>query len=174
MNYLYGHQLNSKVGEILEDLLVSTCFGSTSIYNMGHIRDVLEYLFYSMVMNDLLPLKLKNINNKMNMEGYSRLLSDLDVYCNGIHYKAIVPIINKVMANNIHHLLRLGNSGSHAANNYNSKDLNEYLNEVGTNNLINSCALQLCDIILWYEQTIKDTQKQIERRGKVLQWWSEN
>lgn len=173
LNYLYGHQLNIQVGEILEDLLVSACFGSPSIYNIGHIRKVIEYLFYSMVKNNLLPLNLKNVNNKMNLEGYSRLLSALDVDCNGIHYKVIIPIINKVMAKNIHNLLQLGNSGSHAANDSNSKDLDEYLQKVGTNNLLNSCALQLCDVILWYEQIIKDTQKQMEQRGKVFQWWSE-
>lgn len=77
LNYLYGHHLNIQVGEILEDLLVSACFGSPSIYNIGHIRKVIEYLFYSMVKNNLLPLNLKNVNNKMNLEGYSRLLSAL-------------------------------------------------------------------------------------------------
>jgi len=115
-----------------------------------------------------------NVHNKMNIGDCSKLLSGIDVTNNNIHYKVIEPIINRIMANNIYNLLKLGNSSKHAENTPESIELNKYLRSIGTNNLLNSCALQLCDIILWYEQTIKNTQKQIEQHGKVLQWWTEN
>lgn len=173
LNYLYGHQLNSNIGEIIEDMLVSTCFGNANRYDIGTVREVIEYMFYSMVKNNLLPETLKNATGRINIGYCSKLLSGLDVVNNNVHYHVIVPIINKIMANNIYNMLKLGNSGKHAANESDSKELNNYLRTIGTNNLLNSCALQLCDIILWYEQTIKKAQEQIDHQGKVLQWWSE-
>lgn len=174
LNYLYQYHLHYKVGEIIEEMLVSTCFGNVSFSDISIVRDVIEYLFHSMVMNNLLPSKIRNVHNKMNIGDCSKLLSGIDVTNNNIHYKVIEPIINRIMANNIYSLLKLGNSGKHAENTPESIELNNYLRSIGTNNLLNSCALQLCDIILWYEQTIKNAQKQIEQHGKVLQWWAEN
>lgn len=173
LDYLYGYQLSSKVGEIMEDLLVSTCFGKAGISNFGCVRNVLEYLFHSMVKNGLLPKNLKNTSNKMNVAGCSKLLSGFNVDTDYYHFKVIDSIINEIMSRNIYNILRLVNAGSHADIGNDSIVLDNYLNSVGTNNLINSCALQLCDVILWYEQIIKNTQKQKDEHRKVFQWWSE-
>lgn len=171
LEFLYGHHLNSKIGKIIEDLLVSTCFGNGDTSDLGVLRDVLEYIFHSMVMNDLLPKDLKNVNNRINNNSCSRMLGGMDVDNCSSHYRVILPIMNKMMSRNLYNLLKLGNCGSHATNDEDNRYLDEYLQEIGTNNLLNSCALQLCDIILWYEKIVRDAQKQIAERGKVIEWW---
>ena len=75
------------------------------------------------------------------------------------------------MSSNLYRLLTLGNSGSHAANDDDTRLLEEYIKDVNTNYLLNSCALQLCDIILWYEGIVKDAENQMFEHGKIVQWW---
>ena len=173
LEYLYGHSLNPRTGEIIEDLLVSICFGNNGNMKFGVLREVIENIFHSMIANHLMPY-LINVSNRLNNNACSRLLSNMDVTTNGVHYKASFPIMNKMMASNLFRLLTLGNSGSHAAYDDDTRQLEEYIKDSTTNYLLNSCALQLCDIIIWYEGVVKDADKQMLEHGKIVQWWKQD
>lgn len=171
LEYLYDYYLNRKVGEIIEEMLVSICFGGGYKNGLGSVRDILEYIFTSMVKNEILPSDLLNISKKINNNACCRLLAGLDTICGNKTYKVISPIMNGIMSQNVHNILNLGNSSKHAITNEKSVQLDEYIDSVGTNNLINSCALQLCDVIIWYKNIIKESQDQITQYGRVFQWW---
>lgn len=170
LDYLENHKLSTDVRGLMEDMLVSLMFGSQTDANLGRSREVLEYLFSSMIANGLLPQSIKNASNDVSNGGCSRLLSGLDVTSvPNKTYKCVIPIMNPVMSRNIHELLNIGNSYKHAATNEKGRALKEYMQITGSEFLMHSCALQLCDIIIWYEQEIKD----IEARGGAFQWWAE-
>lgn len=166
--YLENYNLSSRVRVMLEDVLVSVTFGTANYHKIGETRLILEYLFNSMISNGLLPKDMPNASNNMNNNSCCRLLSGLPVTKQGnMNYVMKYPIMNKIMARNLYNILNLGNSDQHAAITKDAKDLIDYTNEVGSNKLLYSITLQLCDVFLWYEKIIR----KIQEIGPIPQWW---
>ena len=165
--YLENHNLSPKVRDLLEDILVSITFGTANYHKIGETRLILEYLFDSMISNGLLPNDMTNASNNLNNNSCCRLLSGLLVSRqDNTNYVVRYPIMNKIMARNIKTILDLGNSDQHAAITDDAQ-LTDYTNEVGTNYLLYSITLQLCDVFLWYEKIVR----KIQETGQIPQWW---
>lgn len=168
LQYLENHNLSSSVRVLLEDILVSVTFGTANYHKIGETRLILEYLFDSMIRNGLLPNDMTNASNKMNNNSCWRLLSGQSVSRqDNTNYVMRYPIMNKIMACNIKTILDLGNSNQHAAITDDAQELTDYMNDVGTNYLLYSITLQLCDVILWYEKIIR----KIQETGTIYRWW---
>lgn len=171
LDYLEYHQLDSKVRGLIEDLLVSLCFGSNTSSEIGDIRVILEYIFHSMVKNNVLPENLTNVMGNLNINACSRLLSGRETTNNGIKYGFSMRIMSKVMSQNIFNMLDVSKIEHHATTDVNDEELSIYLKRVGTKNLLHSYAIQICDVIIWYYKLLRDVESLPS--GKMPIWWTE-
>lgn len=169
LDYLEDHGMNVRMRNILEDMLVSLCFGTIAQVKIGNIREALEYVFKCLISNHLLPF-IKNTSGNLSNGGCSSLLSGREARDNDetifIPNSTIGSIMNKVMAENVYYILKISNSGQHS-----DENLSEYLRITKSNNMVYSCALLLCDIIIWLKPTIADAVASQEERGYIPQWW---
>lgn len=163
LDYLEYHKLSSKVRPILEDLLISLCFGNNKIADFGFIRIIIEYIFLSMVDNGLLP-DLRNISGNINISDCSKLLSGKTFNNNDIRFECITPLMCKIMSSNIYNMIMVSTPKHHAS--IEQTELDIYSNMVDTDNLLHSYVLQICDIIIWYRKILDS--------GRIPKWWKEH
>lgn len=171
LDYLEYHNLDSKVRGLLEDMLVSLSFGSSTQSDIGDIRVILEYIFHSMVKNSVLPNNLTNVMGKLNVNACSRILSGKETTNNGITYNCRRNIMSQVMSGNIYSMLSVSKAEHHANTEEGGQELEIYLNSVKTKNLMHSYAIQLCDVLIWYYRLLKEVEN--KPNGVMPVWWTE-
>lgn len=172
LEYLEYHHLNSKVRGLIEDMLISLCFGSNTPSGIGDIRIIIEYLFHSMVKNNILPHNLTNTMGKLNINACTRILSGMETTVDDIKYSCTTSIMSKIMSNNIYSMLNTSKTEHHANTEASGQELDLYLYQVGTKNLLHSYAIQLCDIIIWYHKLLKSVEEM--PNGEMPIWWTES
>ena len=145
----------------LEDLLIPIHFPN-SIDNKDYndkfkkVRIVLEYLFRNMTKKGLLP----DFGARCNLQWSSCLLAgkparkngDDIVKSNAAVFPTLISGIVKGMVNNVSTDVH---SYEDDKETFYGENIPEYLKIVRTTNLLKSYALQLCDIMLWYDWYLK-------------------
>lgn len=142
----------------LEDLLIPIHFPNVideADYNdkFKKVRIILEYLFRSMTKHGLLP----DFGPRCNLQWSSCLLGGKDactkngeiiVKCNSPVLPKLIAGIVKAMVNNVSSDVHSYESDDEI---YYGENIPEFLKIVKTSNILKSYALQLCDIMLWYD-----------------------
>ena len=121
------------------------------------VRQIIEFIFRSMIENGLLPRQ-----KKINLKCSNLILSGMNVTWGKDTDKVTVvevekAVLPKIIQDNIIHMIHTAGSDVHTSSidDDDTKHLQEYLKEVGNSSyLLKSYALQLCDIILWYKDYI--------------------
>lgn len=121
------------------------------------VRQIIEYIFRSMIEKGLLPRQ-----KKINLKCSNLILSGYPVTYGRDESKTTIvevttAVFPKIIQDNMIHMMHTAGSDVHtsSADDDDSKHLQEYLNNVGnTSYLLKSYALQLCDVILWYKNYI--------------------
>lgn len=151
----------------LTDLLCPIVFRDVDAkdYNnrMLKCRMLLEYLFKDMIDREILPDTFREINedsgkDKVNLTLCSKLLAGVRLP-DWAHVSSHNPIVPKLMADNIWTMVNAIGSNQHSNSKYSTDrvSMNQYRSEVGqTAFLLQSFALQCCDIVLWYNRYIKN------------------
>lgn len=158
LDYLEENGLDAKVTQNLEDLLLSLHFGFTSETNYEKIRKSLEYIFHSMHNNGLVPFisGLGGINIFACCQVASGKTWSDDK--NGITYVG-KKVFDKLFVDIILRMLNVANAHLHADNNDNDLRnhyyIPDYSTKVNSNYLLHSLAIQLCDIIKYYDTILK-------------------
>lgn len=122
-------------------------------------RLIVEYIFRSMIEKGLLPRQ-----KKINLKCSNLILSGLPVTYVDDESKTIVvevytTVFPKIIQDNMIHIIHTTGSDVHTSekDDDKTKHLHEYLENVGnTSYLLKSYALQLCDVILWYQNYISN------------------
>lgn len=166
--------LNDNVEFFLEDLLSEIHFPEldNKDYNDKYkkVRQIVEYIFRSMMQKGLLPPQCK-----INLTSSNRILSGQNIM-EGKGSDAVVivevekAVLPKIIQDNIIHMIHTAGSDVHSEEgaDTNSKHIIEYLKDVGnTSYLLKSYALQLCDVILWYKNYI---DKHNDEEINALNW----
>lgn len=123
------------------------------------VRQIVEYIFRSMIEKGLLPRQ-----KKINLKCSNLILSGYPVAYGRDENKTTVVEVNttvlpKIIQDNLIHMIHTAGSDVHtsSADDEDTKHLQEYLKNVGnTSYLLKSYALQLCDVILWYHEYINN------------------
>lgn len=170
--------LNDNVEFFLEDLLSEIHFPEldNKDYNDKYkkVRQIVEYIFRSMMQKGLLPPQCK-----INLTSSNRILSGQNIM-EGKGNDAVVivevekAVLPKIIQDNIIHMIHTAGSDVHSEEgaDTNSKHITEYLKDVGnTSYLLKSYALQLCDVILWYKNYI---DKHNDEEINALNWTIKN
>lgn len=121
------------------------------------VRQIVEYIFRSMIEKGLLPRQ-----KKINLKCSNLILSGYPVTYGRDENKTTVVEVNttvfpKIIQDNMIHMIHTAGSDVHTSStdDDDTKHLQEYLKNVGnTSYLLKSYALQLCDVILWYQDYI--------------------
>ncbi len=135
----------------------------------SYIRKILEYIFRSMGKYGIIP----EWGNKINLLWSSNLLCGKPAKNeNGsIYYKWLKdePALPKIMAGNLLGMTNAIHSAQHSENEEDDKQksiIPKYLRKVDFSTfLLSSYTFQLCDLILWYKNYLKD-HKNIEENKK--------
>lgn len=154
-------KLHDDVDNYLTDLLVEIHFPELDDkdYNDKYkkVRQIVELIFRSMIDRGLLPPQ-----KKINLKCSNLILSGYPVFFGRDENKILVVDVNsavfpKIIQDNMIHMIHTAGSDVHteAINDDDTKHIHEYLGRVGnTSYLLKSYALQLCDVILWYQDYI--------------------
>ena len=167
--------LSDDVFNEMEDLLIPIHFPfdlSDQEYNKKYvsIRIILENIFKSMGKYGIIP----EWGNEVNVKWSCCLLSGMDATSKSskiIHYECLdkTPILPKVLQSSVHEMEDAVPTTVHA--NTDSKInhkriIPNYLPQVDNSSfLLKSYTFQLCDLILWYKNYLKD-HKNIEENKK--------
>lgn len=150
----------------LTDLLCPLVYDDVDAvdYNnrMVMCRKLFEYLFRDMIDREILPETFREENedsgkDHTKLDWCQKMLAGKDVreYSQAITLNAVVP---KLMADNMGTMINAIGSNEHGNTNNarNKMNLSRYREEVGnTPYLLQSFALQFCDIILWYRNYVR-------------------
>ena len=131
------------------------------------VRQIIEYIFRSMIEKGLLPPQ-----KKINLAWSNKILSGINIEDKNkkIIVETYTTILPKIIQDNMIHMIHTASSDVHTSSidDDTTKHLQKYLKEVGnTSFLLKSYALQLCDIILWYNNFINKNKDII----KNTQYW---
>lgn len=151
--------LDKSAAEVMVSLLEPMHFAGTSEkdynYRFAEARKILEFIFRSMIDNGIIPPSYRTVSkgkDGVNLTWCSRLLAgkphDLS------NTECVGAVCSRIIAKNIEQIINTSGSFVHttAAKQDTESDGAQYLQDVGnTTFLLKSFALQLCDIILWYE-----------------------
>ena len=123
-------------------------------------RLILEHLFRSMIDNGIVPPSYRtesSAKDPINLTWCSLLLAGRpDPKSRTECYSAVLP---KLIAENVKNILYAVGSKVHttATKKASEANIDGYLRSVGnTTNLIKSYAFQLCDLLLWYENFLRE------------------
>ena len=164
-------KLNPDAENCLTDLLCPLVFRDvdTKDYNnrMLRCRKFLEYLFRDMIEREILPETLREINersgkDKVNLDWGQKMLAGYRVP-EKAGARSLAAVVPKLMADNMGAMVNAIGSNEHG-NTESTRDkmnMNQYREDVGeTPFLLQSFALQLCDIVLWYRGYIQTHTKE--------------
>ena len=158
----------------MEDIFISLYENKeSSRCNFINLRIIIENLFKSMIRLNILPNEIKNIQGEINTSSCCRLLSAKEITINDEQYYLNEPFLDQVASNNLWNILTICHSSAHSRsiNPNKRKDLNSYLEIVGTQNLLHACALMLSDIIIMYHNNLN---KHLEDIVSGTCFWSKN
>ena len=153
--------LDADAENCLTDLLCPLVYRDVEAkdYNnrMLRCRKFLEYLFKDMIDREILPETLRDINeksgkDKVNLDWCQKILAGKFVPEKSLA-RSLSPVLPRLMADNMATMVNAIGSNEHGNTNStrDKMNMNQYRVEVGeTPFLLQSFALQLCDIILWY------------------------
>lgn len=173
-------KLDDEVYTKMEDLLIPIHFNTVdgSYYNkmFTDVRIVIEWIFRSMIVNGILPPSLllkKKGKDGINLTWASKFLAgepDMKSNLLIIGNKIVFP---KVIADIVKNLIYFSGSKEHTTEESKEDSLNvaEYLRYVGeTPYLLRSLTMQLCDVIVWYANYLKEFPDSIENSKN----WKDN
>lgn len=160
IDYLEKYGLNYEVGYFMEDFLLSLHFGHMQESDFRKIRMTIEYIFQSMVNNRLIPY----IPGK---GGMLNIFASCQIAANGVwndRYSSDDYECDKVIDNLLRDILTLminiSNASLHTSSEYTQNEryyhLSEYQDNVKSNYLLHSCSLQLCDVLIYYANILKN------------------
>lgn len=160
--------IDDEAYNLLEDLLILIHFpNETPDVGFLNVRKIMEYIYKSMGIWGILPK-----NKKVNLRWSSILLSGNNdaTKSNGqIAYKSKKPIVPKIISDFMKVIIDTVSTEMHANSEdsiYEKADIPSYLPLVDNSTyLLKSYTFQLCDIILWYRNYLKNHQD-IEQNKK--------
>lgn len=161
-NAITESNLDENVSNLMVELLLPLHFGNISDtdfnYRFKNVRQIIEYIFKSMVEQGILPDALysnRSGKQEINLSWSSLFLSGKPIPNSGLSTTKI--IFPKVLSDNVKNMIFVTGAYLHIENkDEKSQRIHEYLQMTGTSYLIRSYALQLCDFILWYNSYLKD------------------
>lgn len=168
-------KIDDEAYNALEDLLVPIHFPgeiNASDYNdkFKKARVVLEYVFRSMIENGMLPEWGKHMNTRWSScilagKHAMKYVKDGDDIVVVEAKEAILPAaLNDVIRSMVNTLPADVHSKSGDAD---STSVSDYIKSVdGSTYLLNSFALQLCDVILWYRNYLRDHSDKEQNASK--------
>lgn len=168
-------KIDDEAYNALEDLLVPIHFPGeidASDYNdkFKKARVVLEYVFRSMIENGMLPEWGKHMNTRWSScilagKHAMKYVKDGDDIVVVEAKEAILPAaLNDVIRSMVNTLPADVHSKSGDAD---STSVSDYIKSVdGSTYLLNSFALQLCDVILWYRNYLRDHSDKEQNASK--------
>jgi hypothetical protein len=163
---LHQCKLDPDADNCLTDLLCPLVFRDVDAndYNnrMVRCRKLLEYLFRDMIDREILPDTFREVNqssgkDQVRLDWCQKMLAGRDVPTYS-QAATLAPVLPKLMADNMATIINAVGSNEHGntANNRNQMNMSRYREEVGeTPFLLQSFALQFCDIILWYRDYVQ-------------------
>ncbi len=167
--------IDNEANNALEDLLVPIHFPGVidaNDYNdkFKKARVVLEYVFRSMVENGILPEWGRNMNTRWSScilagKPAIKYVKDGDGIVVVDSKEAVLPAtMNDVLRTMVNILPADVHSKSGDAN---AVNIPEHIKCVdGSTYLLNSFALQLCDLILWYRNYLRDHNDKEQNKSK--------
>ncbi len=159
----------------LEDLLIPIHFSDVITdedYNgrFKNVRTIYEYLFKSMGDKGILP----DWGKKVNAQWSSCLLAGIDAKNNSeiVKYKSNSPILPKILQGCLREIVNVVPKMLHAededTNSNEERKGTEYLRMVDNSTfLLKSYTFQLCDLILWYRNYLKDHK---DKNANMKNW----
>ncbi len=155
--------LNPEMNVIMEDLLTPLHFSDITDkdYNnrFGNIRKGLEYIFRSMIAYKILPEEVRTITrqkDEINLSWSSLFLSGKPN--EKLPYGPKETVFPRIISNNVMNMIFAPGSYLHTNDpEYKQYDTTSYLHMVDDSSfLIRSYSLQLCDIIVWYKNYLRE------------------
>lgn len=148
-----GHDTYSMMEELLLEVFYPSNTNSSPNSKFKNVRQIIEAIFRSMMDNGILPRQERPVP-----EWLCRLLRGGDVKVRKDKNEILVAHMKKTIApiivcDNIKQMRHVTGAYLHteSGSERNTKNTISYLKDVGeTTYLLQSYALQLCDIILWY------------------------
>ena len=138
----------------MEDIFISLYENKESRRcNFINLRKLIESLFKSMMMFNIIPHDLRNAMGEINITSCGRLLAGMKCTVDNFEYKKEEVVIDSIASGNLFNIINICHGYAHSESTNSSsrrKDTNKYLEETGTNNLLHACALMLADVILEY------------------------
>lgn len=169
-------KIDNEANNALEDLLVPIHFQNeidASDYNdkFKKARVVLEYIFRSMIENGMLP----DWGNNMNTRWSSCILAGKPAvkYVKDGDDIIVVESKEAVLPAALNHVVRamvniLPADVHSKSGDSNAVNIPDYIKSVDSSTcLLNSFALQLCDLILWYRNFLRD---HCDKEQNELRW----
>lgn len=168
-------KIDDEAYNALEDLLVPIHFPGeidANDYNdkFKKARVVLEYVFRSMVVNGILPEWGKNMNTRWSScllagKSATKFVKDGEDIVVVESKEAILPAaLNDILRAMVNILPADVHSKSGDANAVNIPDYIKCVD--GSTYLLNSFALQLCDLILWYRNYLRENEDKEQNKSK--------
>lgn len=156
-------KLDKNASDAMVGLLEPIHFQGTSDldYNnrIDSARKVLEYLFRSMIEMGVIPpfyRTVTNVKDSVNLTWCSKLLAGNPDQKSRTTCKS--EVFPRIIAEIVKNIIYAAGSKLHTSAAQNSAEMNigGYLQSVGnTTFLIKSFALQLCDVLIWYERYLR-------------------
>lgn len=183
-------RLDSEVANRMEELLlpIHARNHSGKEYNnmMTNVRKCIELIFTSMAENGILPNKKKggkyvlhdilvDKRGSINTTWCSLILSGKDVKVGDENRIMSTNILPRVLKDSFQRLKEISAAGLHIVNKYaddeqkkNSRQTSEFLDSIGNAPyLLQSMALELCNIILWYANYLEEHD---DEETNALNW----
>lgn len=138
--------------------------------SLTSIRKVVEGVFYRFNEIGIIPDEIIGQGGWINRS--SRFLADMD---SDFIFRRGNKIIPDVIIQNIHHLLKIIQDGSHGYGNLNM-EIDKYLKSMKVDYLYKSCILMLFDLLIWFKDFIdeypnpeenKNLWKSIDEKEKI-------
>ena len=158
IDYLEKCGLNYEVGDFMEDFLLSLHFGHMQESDFRKIRLTIEYIFQSMVDNELIPY-IQGRGGMLNIFASCKIAADgvwNDRYFGDYECD---KVIDNLLRDILTLMINISNAALHTSSEYTQNEryyhLSEYLGNVKSNYLLHSCSLQLCDVLIYYAEILK-------------------
>ena len=160
IDYLEKYGLNYEVGYFMEDFLLSLHFGHMQESDFRKIRMTIEYIFQSMVNNRLIPY-IQGRGGMLNIFASCQIAAngEWEDPNSGVNYKCD-KVIDNLLRDVLTQMINISNASLHTSSEYTQNrrhyHLSEYQDNVKSNYLLHSCSMQLCDVLIYYANILKN------------------
>lgn len=159
VDYLERYGLNYEVSDFMEDFLLSLHFGHMQECDYRKIRMTIEYIFQSMVDNGLIPY-IPGKGGMLNIFASCKIAADgvwNDRYSGDYECD---KVIDNLLRDILTLMINISNASLHTSSEHTQNErhyhLSEYQENVRSNYLLHSCSLQLCDVLIYYANILKN------------------